>query len=394
MQIITWEYSIKSIFKDWLKKFFQLHFFGIRLRALRCIFKMLRCGTWWLWSFTFTCPNCWDTKQVHATCKCRLCPSCWKPLSDKWFANVVSWLPQNIKYYHITFTIPEQLRPFFRKHRSTLTFLFQAVHRTIAEFFQEEFNGKTGVITGIHTFWSDLKRNPHIHALVPVWYIKNDWSARISIQEDYLSYESIKDRRRYNLIKLLRTRGEKNLKYKYNRFYKLTQHLYTFSWYAKVIEVFSSFKDTISYIGRYIKKPIIAESRIKEANKNSVKIQYKQSKPFKILYRTFTIAKFIWFIILHLPDKNFRCIRYAWIFSHRTKKFYLELLSVIHPQKKQEQIEVASSYRERMIISFGKDPLVCTKCWTTMILSSVCFPNIRQEFNNKYISYYKYLNSS
>ncbi len=100
----------------------------------------------------------------------------------------VSEMAVDAPHRHIVFTIPEELRDYFRINRKAMDLLFIAARNTICCVCNEKLYRKAkkkhikdtyylyrsfrhqlefGMIACLHTFGRDLKWNPHIHALVP-----------------------------------------------------------------------------------------------------------------------------------------------------------------------------------------------------------------------------------
>ena len=73
----------------------------------------------------------------------------------------------NVTNRHAVFTIPEELRNYFYQKRELLKDLQDVVYGVISSYYQNKVKGnhKVGLIAVVHTFGSDLKWNPHIHAL-------------------------------------------------------------------------------------------------------------------------------------------------------------------------------------------------------------------------------------
>jgi hypothetical protein len=64
--------------------------------------------------------------------------------------------------------LPEELRDFWLHFRDdrVLNVLFDAAKATIVEVMMKRYKCLPGFISVIHTFGSDLKRNPHIHIIM------------------------------------------------------------------------------------------------------------------------------------------------------------------------------------------------------------------------------------
>lgn len=75
----------------------------------------------------------------------------------------------NCNHQHCVFTIPEELRDYFKKDRSLLDCLFSAVQSVILYMFHKMNKTKNftpGFICVLHTFGRPLEWNPHIHCLI------------------------------------------------------------------------------------------------------------------------------------------------------------------------------------------------------------------------------------
>jgi len=381
MEIITWLwFSIKFIFYRFRLRFSLVHDFLIRQRVYNCVDRMLKCWTWELWFFTLLCPNCWHQKHINMTCKCRLCPSCGKPLADKWLNNIYSRLPQQLKYYHVTFTIPGKLWNFFLRYRNkwAINLLFSACRHTLLSFFMSKFNCIPWIISVNHTFWSDLKWNVHIHVLITAWWISfSSDKIRIDVSDKFFSYDLIKDKRRYHLISEIRPFIKNRLPFYLfptaYYWYNLLPKLYSKSRYVHVRKAVEKSWDVVSYMGRYLKRPVIATSRIKSIKDNAITFEYTHKEPYEKRLASINILTFVWLIVRHIPDKHFKCVRYSGIFSYRCRAYYLDLINHHIPPTKDtpKPMPLPTLFRLRMIKSFGNDPYICSECNTEMTIFSM-----------------------
>ncbi|MBF0229001.1 MAG: transposase [Desulfamplus sp.] len=67
---------------------------------------------------------------------------------------------------------------------------------------------------------------------------------------------------------------------------------------------------TIRYVGRYTKRPVMAESRIESFDGNFVTFSYKDYSDNTVVSTTVSVEEFISRLIRHIPDQHFRNIRY------------------------------------------------------------------------------------
>lgn len=133
------------------------------------------------------------------------------------------------------------------------------------------------------------------------------------------------------------------------------------SWYIHFSKKANSFEIVLSYIGRYLKRPILAQSRILSYDGANVTFSYKDKYDNIVKTITVTAIEFIGYLIQHIPNKFFKMINYAWIFANRCKKKYLKIINIYY-NNEQKIPKIARNFRERIYMFTGKDPLKCS-CW-------------------------------
>ena len=83
------------------------------------------------------------------------------------------------------------------------------------------------------------------------------------------------------------------------------------------------------YVGRYIRHPAIANSRLHSYDGSSVTFWYKDHEGKKH-FVTMEVQEFIKALIQHIPDLNFKMIRYYGAYSRRIKIRYSKCLQRTH----------------------------------------------------------------
>ncbi len=390
MEIITWnQYSIKQILLDHREEFAKLNWHLIRDVSFEAVNNVLLCWSDALWFASFKCNECNHIKHIPFTCKSRFCNSCWKPQSDLRLNRLVSRRPQHIPYFHFVFTIPEELRPFFKLYRSALTLLQKSAYNTLLFYFnwnkyyksKNKWKKKKAIIKNkcipwivsvIHSFWAKLNRNPHVHFLLTAWWITPSWTFK---RINFLTFPGIIASWKFWLLKLLRKRIRSNIHpSKQQKRIDIINFLYSQknnewndkSWYVYFSPKTSSFKTVLSYIWRYLKRPVIAQSRIIQYDWHNVTFSYLDKIDNEKKEISCSALDFIWFLIQHIPNKNFKLINYHWIFANRCKTKYLQVLnSPIQP--------FPYYYRDRIFLLTWKDPFSCS-CWWLFSRHSISIP--------------------
>ena len=257
---------------------------------------------------------------------------------------------------------------FFEKNRdkSSLQILSDASNITIKQFFAHHFKCLPWRVSVIHTFWSQLNRNSHIHILITAWWLitNNKTNKRRSIHQDYLSYHHLKAIRKYHLTTLMREYGKQHFnEWTYKKFNKII----TVVNQSKSRYIYSDKKvtDTVKvvwYMGRYLTRPVIGESRIISYSQEEwVTFSYYDKFTHTTKQTTQTSSEFFKNLLRHIPEKHFKNVRYGWLFANRVKKDNLNLLKHVCPWSKKIIMKMVT-YRTLMIQTLGKDPLRCS-CW-------------------------------
>jgi hypothetical protein len=277
------------------------------------------------------------------------------------------------RWQHITFTMPDSLWPIFWLNR----FLFNLISAIAAGIIQEisaKKNVVVGIFTALHTFGRDLKRNVHIHLSVTCGGIdkKGVW------HNIYFPAEVVKRMWRHRIIDLFRNeykQGHLILPPKYNNersFNQWMKELYEIKWYVFLQKPSDNHKRNIEYFGRYIKRPPISEARIEKYDGREVTFKFLDHYNNTVNRITMLVFKFIASLVRHIPDRNFRMIRYYGFLSNRTRGKILPLVYSSIKQGAQKIIKVVG-WRLMIWLSCKKDPLACPNCDIPMQLSKVYF---------------------
>lgn len=373
------QYTLKSILQhnqNWWS-FYDKYKDIIRVAILVNVIKWLSCGLTIRGYQEFHCSNshCTHTKRVPFTCKSRACSSCGKKATETWIHKQNNILPQT-DWQHITFTMPDKLWDFFWLNRHLLNNIAPLAANTVKTLSN---NKKLipGIFTVIHTFGRDLKRNVHVHLSTTLWGISKDGT---QFKNLFFPQESLMKLWRYAVIDLFRKTymgGKltlppalaKTITNK-TQFLKFLDKLYQKQWIVHCAKPNNNHKKNIQYLGRYVKRPPIAESKLRHYDGNNVKFAYldhttKSYRQFKCSADEF-IARFI----QHIPDINFRLIRYYGFLANRIRSKFLPLVYKFIQQGNEQKTQ-APSWVSLMMSNFNLNPLVCILCQSPMLLSAI-----------------------
>lgn len=149
-------------------------------------------------------------------------------------------------------------------------------------------------------------------------------------------------------------------------------NLYQKIWYVHVGERLANARFTVRYIGRYTKRPVLAQTRIKEYDGQSVAFEYHDKVTQEHKLATLPAKEFMVRLVRHIADKHFRQIRYYGLYASRGKKDDLDKARVILSLTLGKRIEPLS-WRQRRKRQRGFDPLICGYCQAELKLVKLVY---------------------
>lgn len=365
-------FTIKQILKDHWHSFLS-SYPNIRPVVVREVEKVLSCGEPSGGYAMYCCPHCGRYKFVPFRCHSRFCNTCGSAYQSDRAESIAAKLI-NCNHRHIVFTIPEDLRIYFRKDRSLLNVLFRSAAQVISDWLFS-LNHKerltAGMVCCLHTFGRDLKWNPHIHMLVTEGASGH---STIWKQIRFFPYTMLRKRWQTTLLFNLKTALDPDT-FSLSAFKRLTDKFYSSydnGFYVNApSSSFNSTSAVANYITRYIGRPAMAQSRISGYDGTHVTFWYQPHGETELHRETVPAHEFIKKIIIHIPEKNFHMLRYYGLYARKhihDAKFIKYLPS--------HQVKARRFFKRwafRISKSFGYDPLKCT-CGNFMEFVSLYFP--------------------
>lgn len=372
---------IKKILKDHFAGFWEFHHNrfpeSFQHDIKETVEKTIGCGSTDIGYARYECLGCEGNpvpKFVCFTCKSRFCHRCGKKYTDDW-SDKQQELIFDVPHRHMVFTIPQEIRNVFYDDRKKLNEL----SKQVAEVFQyhnesrsKERGLRSGIITVIHTFGRDLKFNPHIHALVTEGALdnQNEW-----VSNGYIPYEYLRKSWQKVVLDLLKKWFPGN-----QAVTKLVNELYQRhpkGFYVNAERKIKNAKGVAKYIGRYLARPAIAEYRIEKYDGEWVHYWYEDHQTGKRVNKKVRVYRFLFELLQHIPPKHFRMVGRFGLYSRRSHHKAQQILS-LHAFMRTKQISFLletkrkkKSYRQRMMESFEKDPLICPHCQREMELVGI-----------------------
>lgn len=353
---------LQSIFTDYYEHIiYELH---PRPAVIENVNKMIHCGDPSYGGAMYGCPHCGNLKFVPFRCKSRFFPSCGNKYNQLRSFHMSCKLVSCV-HRHCVFTIPAELRVYFLEDRTLLDCLFHSVRDVVLRMFSKmnkTENFTPGLICVLHTFGRDLKWNPHIHALISEGGAGNITPWR---PVKHFDYSFLRNAFRKVLLERLTSRIGPTFRKVKNEMY--TKHADGF--YVRAKPNLCTPDITIKYISRYLGIPVIATSRIDTYDGKNVTFHYTRHEDNKTVTETIPALNFIQKLIVHIPEKHFKMLRYYGIYAkhHKQEKKLRKCISA----EKQRFLRSIQDWRQSILLSFGYDPLCCSECGTSMLVLEV-----------------------
>jgi hypothetical protein len=241
-----------------------------------------------------------------------------------------------VPHRHIVISVASELWPYLKDNWDMLKVYQDSAIDALNDYLPKvmgEDSIRVGVIVILHTFGKDMKFQPHLHLIMTEggFNSKNDFIPRVFIKAD-----SFAEVWKYHVCMNLCHAGVPNRVtnwcFRNKRFY-VWVHKDGRIKHPKVIA---------RYLGRYVRHPAIANSRIDFFDKEKMLIGFHHQDHEKIRHDVvMTSDEFITALIRHIPLRQFKLIRYYGAYARRTKKTYKKHLQSSIEQTKLMKYGVA-----------------------------------------------------
>jgi hypothetical protein len=295
-------------------------------RAMRAIES---CRTAALGGHLEVCDRCGFERPAYNSCRNRHCPKCQAGAQAAWVArHVARILPTH--YFHVVFTLPDQLRALVHRNRRLLfNLLFAAAAETLLQLGQQRLGATLAVTAVLHTWTRAMGFHPHVHCLVSGGGLAADGTWKPT-RQDYLFPHLV-------LSRLFRGKFLAGLARLYERgaldlggecailadpdvFRLFKDRLYGKDWVVYAKPPFAGPAQVYRYLGRYTHRIAISNARLEAFDERGIRFRTKHGKTVTLLAEEF-IRRFL----LHVLPEGFHKIRHYGLLAAGNLKGKLEL---------------------------------------------------------------------
>ena len=135
---------------------------------------------------------------------------------------------------------------------------------------------------------------------------------------------------------------------------------------------FKTYTELIKYVCRYVALPVMAESRIIDYDGTYVTFWYQRHKDDLVIIEKVHAFEFISRLIIHIPDKNFKQIRFYDAY-HNFTKIAIDMNRFLS-EEKAKVMKSLNTWKVMITLSFSVNPLNCPVCNTFMEYNKSTYP--------------------
>lgn len=327
-------------------------------RVLSTLEALSKCRTAALGGHTCQCSNCGHKRHFYNSCRNRHCPKCQAVNRERWIMQRESELLP-VPYYHMVFTLPEELNPLAEKHpKEVYNALFYASWNTIRDFAGDHkfLGAKTGMVAILHTWGQKLWLHPHLHCIVPGGGITQTGKWKNAVYKDKYLFpkRALSKVYRAKFMARLRASGAEVPQ-------PVAKALFQKNWVVYAKRPFATPKTVVEYLGRYTHKVAISNHRLKNIADGQVSFTYKDyRKGGRKLVTSLSAGEFLRRFCKHILPRGFVRMRHYGILASRNKPKELNLAKASLGQEAWQKQTI--TWEEIATSRLHIKPTQCPKC--------------------------------
>ena len=319
--------KIGALFREFGESYRSVHRLASAQR--KALSAIERCRTAALGGHVDRCDHCGYERISYNSCRNRHCPNCQSLARERWVLDRQRELLP-IAYFHVVFTIPEELNPIALVNQALIyDLLFQAASETLLTLGKDprHIGGQLGIIAVLHTWSQTLMDHPHVHCIVTGGGLSADgqrWLSprKMTSNKDFFIHVNV-------ISALFKQKFLAYLKQRYQRgefkwvgrisylkepsaFNKLLTQLYAKPWVTYCKKPFGGPEQVLRYLGRYTHRVAISNHRIVNVADGKVTFKWRDYRDHnKTKLMTLDVSEFMRRFLLHiLPARYYKILMF------------------------------------------------------------------------------------
>lgn len=291
----------------------------------RAAWAITHCRTAEMGGHLHACGSC-DKREFHFhSCNNRACPQCGKDATKDWVERELG-KRVGAPYFMVTFTLPKELRPLFftRSAKEVYQLFFAAASSSLADTLANPRwlgAATSGFTMVLHTWNQRLHFHPHIHCIVPgAGIAANSKVVRVKNENFLVPQPALRN--------IFRARFRDALKdlAKEHELPLIDPSVWKKDWGVD-LKPFGDGENIIKYLGAYVCRTAIGDSRIVSLTETHVSFRWKdRAKGDASRVETIQGADFVKRYLRHVLPRGLRAVRYFG-FCHPAAKIKRERIA-------------------------------------------------------------------
>jgi hypothetical protein len=341
------------------------------LHERRVAKALATCRTAALGGHVRECDRCGRREISYNSCRDRHCPKCQGLDEARWVeARERDLLP--VPYFHVVFTVPEDLRPLFLAHRRpAYDRLFAAVAETLQEaaLNPRHLGARVGFTAVLHTWTQTLLFHPHVHCVVPGGGLHPEEDRWVAARPSFLLPVRVLSRlfRGKLLSGLSRAVAREGLRGPGGEdFSGPLARAARQEWVVYAKPPFAGPEQVLAYLGRYTCRVALSNDRLVAARDGQVTFRWRdRARGNRRRTMTLDVEEFLRRFLLHVLPPGFVRIRHYGLLANPVRVERLarcrRLLGVQEPPSPEGPPE-EERWEETLLRLTGNDVTRCAAC--------------------------------
>lgn len=312
----------------------------------------MNCRTEKLGAHANVCEDCGCSSIAYNSCRDRHCPLCQSYKREKWRIDRNAEL-LNVHYFHVVFTIPEELHELFLHNQNVLyTLLMKSSAKTLLQLAKNKkyLGADLGLTAVLHTWGQTLSYHPHVHFIVPGGGLCPESGLfKVSRKNFLIPVKVLSSVFRAIFLSELKALFFSNKLYAAHsnaEFKALINTLYHKSFVVYAKTNFDSPSHVINYLCQYTHRVAISNHRLLYSDEDNVVFSYKDYRDHsKKKTMTLTATEFLRRFSMHILPAGFSKVRHYGFMANCNKKTKLahcqKRLRIIPSKKSSKYTAVA-----------------------------------------------------
>ena len=290
--------------------------FGDRLlpSQVRAMDDIQACRTAYFGGHVDQCDHCGGKVYVYHSCGNRNCPKCHRQRTERWLDQQRARLLP-CRYYLVTFTLPDELRALALRHQKKVYGLLMRCAAAALQKLARDpsyLGGRLGCLAVLHTWTRAMLYHPHVHMLVTAGGLSADGTQWLDPKNPafVVPVAALSAIFRAKICAALKKAGLLG---------QVSPKVWKKKWVVHCQHAGSGQK-VLDYLGRYIFRVAISNSRLEGIDNGQVVFRYRDNRTQQMRRVTLTGVEFIRRLLQHVLPLGCAKVRYYGIWSASCRK--------------------------------------------------------------------------